>query len=1148
MITKEQLKQLPEEFHFFSEIKVSYIFQIGSPKEIANAFQWLNSGFIEYFHWDTEEKMLRVQVDKKMVAFDIKEGKFNIRAQEEIYNNLHVMTAFIALIYLFQEKTLTGYQINQVMMEQLYDDFIEQFDEEGEIFSAGKEKTEEKKRNLPKKYVLIYKEEFYVEVEFIGPFLLREAVDFGARPGPFGQYLYDLSLGNIAENLKKIINTGNSLGIPVLYENAPKELLFELKYPILRTQTKTLVRLDYDKDQVTVQNLVQNDAIELREDTKIDYISNDIAILSTGHVIQILPAAPHSLAKLVKKLFRIGSDGSYQLNQINEILLEHFDTGADQRLKAETYFLKDDDDMVDGKEFLKALPSVSSNIVHHLGDEQMASFSLRNDLGQETSLIRVHNLEYEIIEQWKFRELLSSKKRRFLILDQAIQMLMIESLKGQKEYIKNLFKEKNFWEKYVLQAKAKGFLTKFSNTFGKENSKPILQFKDKEHPLFSQTFSPRKYLLYKLSYDKLVEKHNVESLIDDLEIFAEMPPQLTGFLQELSIVAKACDVEIIINGMAIRTIPLTITIEAVENHNIDWFELKPEVQCGELQIPQEDWERIIAGKYMPQIDGYYYLPEMDSREALEKLQQLFQSPQKKKQTNATDEIMASVPRLQILEWLELRKMGVQITLPPQAKKIFDRLENLESIPETPLPKTINATLRHYQQEGFSWLVFLYENRFGACLADDMGLGKTLQAITFLGHLYTDKSTDLPPSLIVVPPSLLFNWQSEVQRFCPNLRVGEYHSTNRDLESLRDVHLILTTYNMVHRDIEILEKESFTTLVLDETQNLKNITAARTKAALRLQRKFTLCLTGTPMENHVGEYYTIMNFALPGIFGDYKTFRKEIKAGNDHVLRRANPFILRRTKEKILKELPPKVENNLYLEMTEEQKEFYTRTVGEVREEVLEAYKDKTKSQAGIIALSALSRLRQICISPQLVEQEMTDEAPKISYLLDKMEELMDEGHAGLIFSQFTKTLDILERKAKEAKLPTLRLDGSVSAPNRKKLVETFQNSEQPHLFLISLKAGGVGLNLTRANYVFHADPWWNPAVENQASDRAHRMGQKQTVFIQRLLMRHTIEEKMIALKERKQALFDAIINDPTGKKKVSTAFSKEDFDFLLGNG
>ena len=285
-------------------------------------------------------------------------------------------------------------------------------------------------------------------------------------------------------------------------------------------------------------------------------------------------------------------------------------------------------------------------------------------------------------------------------------------------------------------------------------------------------------------------------------------------------------------------------------------------------------------------------------------------------------------------------------------------------------------------------------------------------------------------------------------------------------------------------------------------------------------------------------------AVPGIFGSLKAFKEYFRESPDRILGRSRPFILRRTKEKILKELPKKEEHELFLQMSPLQKEIYTRTVSEVKAEVAEAYDDRPEQQAGIIALAAILRLRQVCVSPTLLGKQMPEHAPKFTYMADRLEELDSEGHGALIFSQFLGGLDQMEVVAKERGIRYLRMDGKTPVSKRKEIVREFQSGDGPAFFFISLKTGGVGLNLTRANYVFHLDPWWNPAVENQASDRAHRIGQKRAVFVQRLIMQHSIEARMLELKARKAELFRQLVEEP-GAQSAKAGLSRDDFDYLL---
>ena len=330
--------------------------------------------------------------------------------------------------------------------------------------------------------------------------------------------------------------------------------------------------------------------------------------------------------------------------------------------------------------------------------------------------------------------------------------------------------------------------------------------------------------------------------------------------------------------------------------------------------------------------------------------------------------------------------------------------------------------------------------------------------------------------------------------------------------------------------------------------VKNIQAATTGAARRLIGEFKLALTGTPVENRIEEYYAIMDLCLPGLLGTPEEFRRSTDSrapgGIDTLLRRTRPFVLRRNKQLIAADLPDKIESDIHLELSPKQKVFYQRTVEEVKARIHEAYTNLSPGQARIIALTAILRLRQICLAPSLALPGASDASPKLEFLVEQLEELRAEGHSTLVFSQFTSYLNIVEAGLKRHHLTYLRLDGSTPVPHRKALVQSFQESETPTVFLISLKAGGKGLNLTRATYVYHLDPWWNPAVENQASDRAHRIGQTRQVTITRLIMRHTIEEKMMALKEQKLKLYKAILDE--GAAGGGAGLTREDFDFLLG--
>ena len=361
-------------------------------------------------------------------------------------------------------------------------------------------------------------------------------------------------------------------------------------------------------------------------------------------------------------------------------------------------------------------------------------------------------------------------------------------------------------------------------------------------------------------------------------------------------------------------------------------------------------------------------------------------------------------------------------------------------------------------------------------------------------------------------------------------------------------VVLTTYGLVRRDIAVLEKIAFHVILFDEAQAVKNITAGTTGAARRLKGYFKCVMTGTPLENHVGEYYSLMDLCVPGLLGEYDSIKGKLKAPPSDLLniimQRTKPFVLRRTKTQILKELPPKTETDIYLELTDRQKALYQQTVATIRSTIASAYRTKTAAQARIVALTAILKLRQICLSPRLIQNDSTDASPKLGCVVERLQELMEEGHSALVFSQFTSYLDLVEQDFRTHHIPYVRLDGSTPTATRKKIVQEFQNSEKTLVFLLSLKAGGQGLNLTKASYVFHLDPWWNPAVENQASDRAHRIGQKQKVSIMRLLMRHTIEEKMMELKQQKMELYNAVL-EGAAHRGSGVGLTQQDFEFLL---
>ena len=618
-------------------------------------------------------------------------------------------------------------------------------------------------------------------------------------------------------------------------------------------------------------------------------------------------------------------------------------------------------------------------------------------------------------------------------------------------------------------------------------------------------------------------------------------------VKHLPILAKllgGVGIKLRVEDKEVETIPLQIEVAARmgegDEEGIDWFELHPTVRMHGRTLTGEEWLEIIRQEGVIWTDEGLAVVEADDLDLLSSMHDLVDA------SDPLEQGIVQVGRLEIFKWIELKQRGMAIEFPDEMAAMFSALANFETLPEVALPKKLKATLRPYQHQGYAWLAFLYTHRFGACLADDMGLGKTLQTIALLAAIkegvVASASRGKLPHLVVVPSSLVFNWCHEIAHFYPQLSVYEYLGSDRK-EKFGDADVVITTYGTLARSAKKLKNRAFDIAVFDEAQSIKNIRAERTGAARSINASFKLCLTGTPVENHVGEYYSIMDLAVPGLLGSYGEFARRDDAV-EMAVSRTRPFILRRTKDAILTELPPKVEHEIHLELSPLQKECYTRTVAEVKAEVAEAFEGNTSGQASIVALTALLRLRQVCVSPAIHDKTIDELSPKLDFLGTRLTQLGEEGHAALVFSQFTRSLDLIEEHLDKQGVKYLRLDGKVPVKKRKALVESFQKTDGPPVFLISLKAGGVGLNLTRASYVYHVDPWWNPAAENQASDRAHRMGQQQTVFVTRLIMRHTVEEKIMLLKQEKQAIFDAIVSG-AGDKSSGSALSREDFAFLL---
>ena len=470
----------------------------------------------------------------------------------------------------------------------------------------------------------------------------------------------------------------------------------------------------------------------------------------------------------------------------------------------------------------------------------------------------------------------------------------------------------------------------------------------------------------------------------------------------------------------------------------------------------------------------------------------------------------------------------------------EKLANFNGVKQVRETKEFKGELRDYQREGLGWLKFLEEFQFGGCLADDMGLGKTVQILAFLAQRYHSKEIH-DPTLIVVPKSLLFNWQREITKFTPQLKALEYSGTSRSaLRSQFGKHdIILMTYATLRRDIMSLKETQFDCIVLDEAQAIKNPGSQIAKATRLLNGRQRLALSGTPIENHLGDMWSIFEFLNPGLLGRSSVFKSLSSETDTSKLTEAvagglKPFVLRRTKEKVAADLPDRVEETLYCELSNSEQKLYDELRDHYRQSIFSMVDEQGMGKTKMHVLEALLRLRQAACHPALLDRGKIDESStKIDVLVDHLKELMAEGHKTLVFSQFTSLLAIVKNHLDKNDIPYAYLDGSTK--NRDEVVTKFQDDPKTPVFLISLKAGGLGLNLTAAGYVFLLDPWWNPAVEAQAIDRAHRVGQTKNVFAYRLIARGTIEEKIAELQQNKRKLADAILSENSSLLKSLTA-------------
>ena len=568
------------------------------------------------------------------------------------------------------------------------------------------------------------------------------------------------------------------------------------------------------------------------------------------------------------------------------------------------------------------------------------------------------------------------------------------------------------------------------------------------------------------------------------------------------------------------------------SHSIDFLEGEIE-----LEIEGEKFSILdVLSSYKK--DSYIMLSDGTSalinKKYIEKLERLFKDSDKKK-------VKLSFFDLPLVE--ELIEDKIFSEEMNKTREFFKGINNIKDYNVDP-PK-VKAELREYQEYGYKWLCYLMDNNLGGCLADDMGLGKTLQAISVLTRLHEKRGTK---SLVVMPKSLIYNWESEIKRFSPKLKVGIYYGNFRNREIIKKSSVILTTYGTIRNDIEIIKDYKFDAVILDESQNIKNVNAQTTKAIMLLDAKHRIALSGTPIENNLSELYSLFRFLNPSMFGTMEEFNNyyaiPIQKENDQeaieeLKKKVYPFILRRIKKEVLKDLPDKIEKTMYIEMNPEQKKLYEERRNYYYKIVHSQIKENGIGKTQFFILQALNELRQITSCPEAKNTGVT--SSKREVLINNIVEAVENGHKVLVFTNYINSIKNICEDLERYDIKYLSMSGSTK--DRQLLVDKFQKDNKYKVFVMTLKTGGVGLNLTAADTIFIYDPWWNKTVENQAIDRAYRLGQDRTVFSYKLILKDTIEEKILQLQESKIKLLDNLISEDSATLKSLT---EKDIEFILG--
>jgi superfamily II DNA or RNA helicase len=597
-------------------------------------------------------------------------------------------------------------------------------------------------------------------------------------------------------------------------------------------------------------------------------------------------------------------------------------------------------------------------------------------------------------------------------------------------------------------------------------------------------------------------------------------------------------------GTHVRSKPLGMNARV--SSGVDWLSVKIIFEAEGIGVERAELERCLReGKKFVRLSDNSYA-SLDG----EKIQSLID---REVELIAAAGKTGKLPLSQAGRVQELLEQANQSNTSASAKALFEKLANIDEIKPLKKPRSLKATLRPYQEQGLSWLYFIHEIGSGGVLADDMGLGKTIQTIALLLALKAEKKQKSLSALIVAPTSVVTNWVREIERFGPALTTALWHGAGRkeQMSELESSNVIITSYALLRRDIDLLKKLKLDYAILDEAQNIKNPMSATAQAAKELQASHRLALTGTPIENRLSEIWSLFEFVSPGLLGPLSRFEEKfarpIDQGDSKRAARLratiHPFILRRTKTEVAKDLPPKIEVDKIVDLAPDQKAIYTQVLREVRAQVMGEVERVGVAKSQLHILAGLTKLRQAACDPRLLglpREFSHEDSGKLSALRELVDEVNSGGHKVLVFSQFVTMLKLVRDALDEDKVRYEYLDGSTT--DRPDRIDRFQTDPTIPVFLISLKAGGSGLNLTAADTVIHFDPWWNPAVEDQASDRAHRIGQKKVVTVYRLVAAGTIEEKILELKQKKKELVASVLSEDSGGAKQLT---REDLDDLF---